>query len=275
MTNQKTNLNEIAKKIIDARAIEIKNVDSGEKPFVYTTGNRGPGYVNIKDLVGQPKTLKFLTKKLAHKIVDKTEFDFIQGNATGGMIPAWQLRNDISEILGKEIPFCYLRTSRKNAYGELITGNKNNLLIKPGMKVLVFEELVNYAHTTENAVTTFRNEGYQISHASCILTYDHSETNQKLKNNNLSLVPLITLPQLLTIAETEEYIPREIVQSYKNFLIDPIEWQLQREFAIPKSSAEKAIAKGHKLIELTPSEAIKHGAPKDKVNSGIVYYAPF
>src|SRR3989338_7708156 len=100
---------EIATTIINSGAISIRDVDNGDEPFVYSTGNRGPGYLMIKGLVGQPSILKSLTKWLAHKVVKEAKFDFIEGNATGGMIPGWQLRNDISDLLGKEVPFCYLR----------------------------------------------------------------------------------------------------------------------------------------------------------------------
>src|SRR3990167_735411 len=184
---------EIASTIINAGAISIRDVDSGELPFVYSTGNRGPGYLMIKGLVGQPAVLKKLTKSLAYKVIQEAKFDFIEGNATGGMIPGWQLRNDVSDILGKEIPYCYLRGSRKEGgHGELITGNSNNPLIKPGMKALVVEELVNYAGTTGNAAEEFRAAGYPVSHAACILSYDHQQSNARLEEKGITLVPLIT-----------------------------------------------------------------------------------
>ena len=61
---------EIGIKIINSGAFELKDVDNGEDPFVYSTGNRGPGYVIIKGLVGQPDVFKYLMKILAHKVVD-------------------------------------------------------------------------------------------------------------------------------------------------------------------------------------------------------------
>src|SRR3989338_5996810 len=193
-------LDDITQKLVAAQAISVRNVDGGETPFVYSTGNRGPGYISVKGLVGQPSILKFLTKNLAHKVISEAEFDFIEGNATGGMIPGWQLRNDVSDILGKEVPFCYLRGSRKEGgHGELITGNQNNPLIQQGMRALVVEELVNYAGTTGNAADEFRAAGYPVSHAACILSYDHQQSNSRLSEKGITLVPLITLPQLLDV----------------------------------------------------------------------------
>lgn len=270
----RASLEEVAKRIIDSGAVEIKDVDGGEEPFVYTTGNRGPGYLMIKGLVGQPAVLKFLTKELAYKVVDEAEFDFIEGNATGGMIPGWQLRNDVSDILGREIPFCYLRGSRKEGgHGELITGDRNNPLIRQGMRALVVEELVNYAGTTGNAAEEFRAAGYPVSHATCIFSYDHGESNARLKEKGITLVPLITLPQLLDTSEANGLIPQGSIQSYRDFLSDPLGWQLSRNLVVPSDTANRAIEKGYAMRELSEQEALERGAPSGKLKEGIVYWA--
>lgn len=299
MKTKGASLGEIAKTILKSGAVEVRDLDFGEDPFVYSTGNRGPGYLMIKGLVGQPEILKYLTKNLAKRVVSEAEFDFIEGNATGGMIPGWQLRNDVSEILGREVPFAYLRGSRKEGgQGELITGNANNPLIQEGMRALVVEELVNYAGTTGNAAEEFRAAGYPVSHAACILSYDHEESNARLEEKKVSLISLITLPQLLEVAESENLIPSKAVQSYRDFLSDPLDWQLSRDFVVPggvleqyildlpeerfssgkelgaspKDSAKRAIEKGYSMRLLGSKEALERGAPAGKVKEGVGYW---
>ncbi len=270
-----TNLEEIAKKIINAGAVSIRDIDNSEEPFVYSTGNRGPGYVMIKGLVGQPNVLMFLTKNLAHKIIEeKVKFDFIEGNATGGMIPAWQLSRDLSEILKKEIPCPYLRESRKEGgHGELITGDKNNPLIEKGMWALIVEELVNYAGTVGNAAEIFRSEGYSVSHAACILSYDHPQSNARLKEKGLNLVSLINLSTIINVAEANKLFSQKAIDSYKDFLKDPINWQLSRNLVVPTDTAKKAVEKGYSMTKLSTEEAINRGAPAGKVKEGVVYWA--
>lgn len=268
MIPKRAGLDESVMRIVKAGAVEIRDVDGGAKPFVYSSGNRGPGYLQIKGLVGQPETLLFLISQLAYGVVEKAEFDFINGNATGGMIPGWQLRTFVSELLEKEVPFTYLRESRKEGgRGELITGIENNPLIKKGMSALIVEELVNFAETTCNAAKLFREEGFPVSHAACILTYDHQNSNQRLSENNLSLVALLRLPQFLDIAKANNLLPKEAIDSYRSFLANPIKWQLDRKFVIPEDSAKRAETQGYKMRKLTADEALGLGAPIEKIKS--------
>lgn len=268
MIPQRASLDESVLRIVKAGAVEIRDVDGGAKPFVYSSGNRGPGYLQIKGLVGQPETLLFLLSQLAYEVVEKAHFEFINGNATGGMIPGWQLRNFVSELRGKEVPFVYLRESRKEGgRGELITGIENNPLIKKGMSALIVEELVNFAETTCNAAKLFREEGFPVSHAACILTYDHQNSNQRLQENNIRLVALLRLPQFLDIAETNNLLPKAAIGSYREFLFNPVKWQLDRDFVIPEDSAKRAETQGYKMRRLTVEDALKLGAPPEKVKS--------
>ncbi|MBX4195983.1 hypothetical protein KW805_00135 [Candidatus Pacearchaeota archaeon] len=272
-------LEEITGQIISSGAVEIRDVDSGQNPFVYSSGNRGPGYVMIKGLVGQPKTLNFLTRKLAEKISSHygPHFEFVEGNATGGMVPAWQFRSDLEDVLGLEkgtIPYTYLRGTRKEGgHGELITGNANNPLIKKGMPALVFEELVNYATTTTNAAKEFRAAGYPVSHGACILFYDNPEARRLLKENEVTQLYLITLPELLDVAEANKLLSSTAVNSYRESLRDPLGWQLSRNMVIPKESAKKALEQGIHMRELQAEEALKLGAPEAYLKNGFVYWA--
>ncbi len=272
-------LEEIADRIVKSGAISVRDVDAGEDPFVYSTGNRGPGYVMIKGLVGQPRVMKFLVKELAKLVAPHygQDFNFIEGNATGGMIPAWQLADDVEKILDIEegsIPRPYLRESRKaGGHSELITGTGNNKILVPGMRALVVEELVNYAGTTTNAALIFREAGFPVTHAACILTYDHSESNAKLRETGVDLISLIRLPQLLDALESTGLVPKDNINSYRNFLADPLKWQLDRKLVIPEDSARRAIERGIPMIELAREEALRRGAPANKLDK-IVYWAP-
>lgn len=266
--------------IFEARAIEIRDVDNGEEPFVYSSGNRGPGYIMIKGMVGQPSKFRYLIRKLAEKVAriqrsGNYHLDFVEGNVTGGVVPGWQLAAELSDIYQRELPYCYLRAARKRGgHNELITGNHQNPKIKNGMTCMVVEELVNYGQTTSNAVEIFRETGYKVDYAACVLNYDHQETREKLEALGVQLIQLITLEELCDCALELGLMNQGQYDSYKAFLTDPVEWQLSRGMTIPECSVEKAESKGYKMRKLEPEEAVALGSPKSKIDAyGMVYYA--
>ncbi|XOB40587.1 MAG: orotate phosphoribosyltransferase [Candidatus Nealsonbacteria bacterium] len=231
---------EIALVIIEAGAVEIrdvppmvKNIDKLPKkrqPFLYASGNWGPGYISVKGTVGQKKTIKFLSKNLASKVVDKThKIDFIAGNVTGGMIPGWLISEELESLLGKTVPFVYIRgTRKKGGQKELITGITNNPEITEGNNGLIVEELVNFAQTTCNGAVAIRSAGYKVIHAATILFYDNPEAIKALKEHKIEIIYLITLPEVLKVLEEHSIYPQKVIDDYRQFLANPLGWQIER-----------------------------------------------
>jgi orotate phosphoribosyltransferase len=218
---------EICRLILNARAVDIRDVDRGEEPFSYSSGNWGPGYIMIKGLVGEQHTFKTLVEQLAVRVVDsEIDFDFIAANATGGMVPGYQLREDLQRITGRDIPYTYVRGTRKKiGQKELMTGAP---YIASGSKALVVEELVNFAQTTTNSALGVREQGHVVENAATILHYQNPEALKRLEDNNISVVQLTSLPKLLEVAESGGYFSSETVRGYREFLQDPLAWQGER-----------------------------------------------
>lgn len=248
---RKVNVEEIALKILQAGAVEIREVAEKvtneevdkfpikNQPFLYASGNWGPGYVSIKGLVGRKKIIKFLTKQLSIRVAEKVprldfilssvDIDFVAGNVTGGMIPGWLLSETLEDTLGKTIPFVYVRELRKKGgQKEQITGIMNNPEISSGMTGLVVEELVNFAQTTCNGAVVLRNAGYKVTHAATILFYNNPEAIKSLREHQLEMVDLLTLPELLEVAEKNRTHSQKAIADYREFLKDPLGWQAGR-----------------------------------------------
>jgi len=223
-------IEKIALMILEAKTVEIRDVDSGEEPFLYASGNWGPGYITIKNLVGRKQIIKSLVHELAVKIAKKApHIDFVAGNITGGVIPGWLLSEDLEKIWRKTVPFVYIReTRKKGGLRELITGISNNPEIPSGANGLVVEELVNFAETICNGAEALREEGYTVTHATTILFYNNPESIRTLKEYKIDMIYLLTLPVLLEVAERHHTHSQKAIDGFREFLVDPLGWQAKR-----------------------------------------------
>lgn len=225
-----TKVDVIAQMVLEAGAMTIRDVDEGEEPFLYASGNWGPGYVTIKSLVGRKKVIRSLVQKLAEEIrILAPHIDFVAGNVTGGLVPGWILSECLEPLLNKTIPFVYIRDARKKGgHKELITGLANNTEISLGDNCLVVEELVNFAQTTCNSVEVLRNEGYTVTHTACILFYKNPKAVQLLQEHDVKMVYLFDLPNLLDVAYRKETHSKKLITAYREFLKNPLAWQEER-----------------------------------------------
>jgi len=234
-------IEEAVLKVLEAKAVEIRDVDAGEEPFLYASGNWGPGYVSIKNLVGRKEIIRLLTRQLAAKVAEKApQLEFVAGNVTGGVVPGWILSEYLEPLLGRIVPFVYIREARKKGgQKELITGIANNPEIRPGANGLVVEELVNFAETTCHGAEALRDAGFQVTHAACILFYDNPEAIKSLQRAGIEMVYLFTLPQLLEIAERNQTHSQKAIDGYREFLKDPLGWQAKRGLEPVKEGGTK------------------------------------
>lgn len=221
---------EICELLLKAGAVSIRDIDGGEEAFRYSSGNWGPGYINIKGLCGRQEVFKVLTRQLAFNlIVAETQFDFIAANATGGMTPGYQLREDLQALTGLEIPFVYVRGTRKpGGHRELVTGVSDNPFISEGETALVVEELINFAQTTTNSALALRNLKFRVDSAATVLHYQNPKALERLAENNLMVVELTSLPTLLRVAEEEGFFEPRLIEDYQSFLENPLRWQERR-----------------------------------------------
>lgn len=214
-------------KMLQVGALTIRDVDGEEEPFLYSSGNYGPGYVSVKGLVGVPQLLNALTAWLAVMVAQSgLRPDFVAGNVTGGLVPGQMLRDHLAALLAYKPSFVYVRDTRKlGGHGELVTGIEH---LAEGSEGIVVEELVNFAETTCNSALHLRKLGFQVGDAATILTYENPVAIARLSENDIDLVSLMTLDELLSVAEIDGMYEVHLVRSYREFLEDPLGWQSAR-----------------------------------------------
>lgn len=228
--------------VLKAKAVEIRDVPLRvtneeveglpleNQPFLYASGNWGPGYVTIKNLVGRKQIIRSLTDQLGGLIAERVPgLNFVAGNVTGGVAPGWLLSERLEALFGRTVPFVYIREARKKGgQKELITGMAHNPEISPGNNGLVVEELVNFAQTTCNGADALRDAGFTVTHAATILFYNNPEAIKALAEHGIEMIYLFTLPDLLAVAERHQAHPQKAIDGYREFLADPLGWQAAR-----------------------------------------------
>jgi len=227
--------------VLRAGAMEIRDVDdANEKPFLYASGNWGPGYISIKGLVSHKPLFTELNKQTAEKVARAApHINFVAGNVTGGVVPGWEISKTLDGLLQREVPYVYIREARKKGgQKELITG-LNNPLIEAGHNGLIVEELVNFSQTSCHSAILLRELGYTVTHTTCILFYNNPRAVELLKMNDLEMVYLFTLTELLDAAEETKIHSAKLIAKYREFLADPLGWQ--------KSRGLEPVAKGGTL----------------------------
>jgi|SRR3989344_4638315 len=184
---------------------QVETLPLHTRPFLYASGNWGPGYLMIKGLVGNKALIRCLARYLAIEIAEKwpTEIDFVAGNVTGGMIPGWVVSEELEVLFGRRIPFAYIRETRKTGgHMELITGVQRNREIQPAASGLDMEELVNFAQTIINGAGVLREAGYCCNKGACILYYDNPVANKDLADAKIGMVSLLQGSRLDKLVKT-------------------------------------------------------------------------
>ena len=74
--------------------VEIRDVQNGEEPFLYSTLNRGPGYTDIKGSVGIDELFELELELLTDRLVmdGVNDIELIIGMMTGGSLPGYRLK---------------------------------------------------------------------------------------------------------------------------------------------------------------------------------------
>ena len=221
----------IAWALVQGGALHIRDCANGEPAYHYSSGNFGPGYVLVKGAVGNQKLFKFLVRQMALRLADVRDFDFIAGLVTGGVPPSLLLRDHVQELQGREIAWVYIRDTRKaGGTKEHVTGIQHlatggtNPEIPEGSRGIVMEELTNYANSLRNGAGVLRDSGYRCTDGIALLDYAQPRAAEALRDAQLTLRTLITLPEPLDAVVEVGAFPERLVDDYRWFQRDPEAW---------------------------------------------------
>lgn len=176
----------IAKRLIDCGAVKF-----GE--FTLTSGATSPYYVDVKQAMTDPTTLRAIADEMAAITRQEGPFDAVAGMELGAV----PLATAVS--LATDLPLIMVRKGER-AHG---TGKRLEGPEAKGLRIFVVEDVTTSGGSTVQAVQVLRDAGAEVSHASVVVDRE-SGGQEALAAVDVELHPLVRASDLLASAEATE-----------------------------------------------------------------------
>ncbi|MBE6255236.1 MAG: orotate phosphoribosyltransferase [Prevotella sp.] len=200
-----------AGKLLKVKAIKLQPTN----PFTWASGWKSPFYCDNRKTLSYPELRSFVKLETARIILERfPEVDAIAGVATGA-IPQGAL---VADALAK--PFVYVRSKPKDhGLENLIEGE-----LKPGMKVVVVEDLISTGGSSLKAVEAIRMNGCNVIGMVAAYTYGFAVAEQAFKEAKVTLVTLTNYEAVVAEALATGYIKESDVKLLNEWRRDPANW---------------------------------------------------
>lgn len=203
---------ESAKILLETESVLINT----KEPFTYTSGARGPVYVDCRRLISFVDARRQLMS-FAKIILDDLNIDYVAGGETAG-IPYGAF---LSEELGK--PMLYIRKKPKG-FGRMaqIEGYFEE---KSNPNVLLVEDLQRDGGSKVPFVNALREAGATVSDSFVVFHYGtFPKSEERMKELNMNLHALCNWWDILDVAKEENILDDKTIESVRSFLNEPDIW---------------------------------------------------
>jgi orotate phosphoribosyltransferase len=207
---------EASKILLQTKAILVNT----EEPFTYTSGRKGPVYVDCRKLIAFPHArglLMDMATSLISQEVGLDGIDAVAGGETAGIPYAAFLSERMN------LPMAYVRKKPKG-FGRMaqIEGN-----IAEGDNVILIEDLQTDGGSKKVFVNALREAGAQVDHAFVVFHYGVYEASTKnMADLGITLHSLTTWPLVLETAQRLKYFDQKTADTVIEFLNDPVAWSV-------------------------------------------------
>ena len=200
-----------AEKLLKVKAIMLRP----SNPFTWASGWKSPFYCDNRKTLSYPALRNFVKLEICRTILEKFgQVDAIAGVATGAIAQGALVAEELN------LPFVYVRSSPKDhGLENLIEGE-----LRPGMKVVVIEDLISTGGSSLKAVEAIRRDGCEVIGMIASYTYGFPVAVEAFKNANVELVTLTNYEAVLEVAVKTGYINEEDVALLDAWRKDPAHW---------------------------------------------------
>ena len=200
-----------AAKLLKVKAIKLQPTN----PFTWASGWKSPFYCDNRKTLSYPDLRSFVKLETARIIMERfPEVDAIAGVATGA-IPQGAM---VADALA--LPFVYVRSKPKDhGLENLIEGE-----LKPGMKVVVVEDLISTGGSSLKAVEAIRLNGCEVVGMVAAYTYGFAVAEKAFKDAKVELITLTNYEAVVEEALATGYIKANDVELLNAWRKDPAHW---------------------------------------------------
>ena len=193
---------------------------NADEPFTYTSGRKGPVYVDCRKLISLPHArgiLMDMAVSLLSQEVGLDGIDVVAGGETAGIPYAAFMSERMN------VPMAYIRKKPKG-HGRTaqIEGE-----VPEGSNVVLIEDLQNYGTSKKIFIEALRNANTNIEHVFVLFNYGVFEAVEaESKELGVTVHSLTTWPLLLETAQRMKYFDQKTADTVLEFLNDPVGWSV-------------------------------------------------
>lgn len=201
-----------ASKLLKIKAIKLQPND----PFTWASGWKSPFYCDNRKTLSFPELRNYVKLELTHAVLEHfPEAEAVAGVATGAIAQGALVADSLN------LPFVYVRSKPKDhGLENLIEGE-----LKPGMKVVVVEDLISTGGSSLKAVEAIRRSGSEVIGMVASYTYGFPVAKEAFENANVELVTLTDYEHVVAEALETGYISDADVQLLHEWRKDPANWK--------------------------------------------------
>mgnify|MGYP001155725624 CR=1 FL=1 len=200
-----------AAKLLKVKAIKLQPTN----PFTWASGWKSPFYCDNRKTLSYPPLRNFVKIEFSRLIEERFPgADAIAGVATGAIPQGALVADELN------LPFVYVRSKPKDhGLENLIEGE-----LRPGMKVVVVEDLISTGGSSLKAVEAIRNNGCEVIGMVAAYTYGFEIATQAFKEAKVQLLTLTNYEAVVSEAVRIGYIAEEEVNLLNEWRKDPAHW---------------------------------------------------
>ena len=206
-----------SKKVFASKLLKIKAIKlQPNNPFTWASGWKSPFYCDNRKTLSYPELRNYVKLEIVHTILEHfPDAEAVAGVATGAIAQGALAADEL------HLPFVYVRSKPKDhGLENLIEGE-----LKPGMKVVVIEDLISTGGSSLKAVEAIRQNACEVVGMVASYTYGFPVAKKAFKEAGVELVTLTDYEHVVAQALETGYISEDDVELLNDWRKDPANWK--------------------------------------------------